>query len=62
LSTKAKEDKLASQREKTLQDCFISTDPIGVDRHHSRYWLFTGDDNKLFVETRVPVDDNETGK
>ncbi len=56
LSTKAKEDKVATQREKTLQDCFIATDPIGLDRSHSLYWLFTGDDNKLFVETRDSTD------
>jgi hypothetical protein len=59
--SKAVEDRLQSQREKTMQDCFIATDPIGSDRHGSLYWLFTGDDNRVFVQQRTWSDCSANG-
>ena len=54
LELQAKEDKLASQHERALQEYFVRTTPIGSDRHRSSYWAFAGDD-RLFVQTREPL-------
>ena len=51
LETQAKEDKLASQHEKALQEYFVRTTPIGTDRYYNTYWSFAGDD-RLFVQSR----------
>lgn len=51
LETQAKDDKLASQHERALQEYFVRTVPIGSDRYNNSYWSFTGD-NRLFVQSR----------
>lgn len=47
-----KDDRAAMQHERTLQEYFVRTLPLGSDRNHSRYWAFAGDD-RLFVQTLV---------
>ena len=44
------EEKLYDEQETQLLESAIRTEPLGQDRHHSRYWLFPSRPDKLFVE------------
>lgn len=59
MGLQAKEDRQASQYERALQEYFVRTTPIGSDRHNNTYWSFVGDNNRLFVQTRVDLSEEE---
>jgi hypothetical protein len=44
----------------TLKKSFVRSDPIGVDRSYSRYWLFERDKSRLYVEIIKPKHSVET--
>ena len=48
--------------ERALQEYFVRTVPLGLDRHNSQYWNFIGDENLLFVQRRVTPADNVATK
>ena len=51
---RAKEDRASSQHERTLQEHFVRTSPLGSDRRGALYWAFAGDE-RLFVQEKVPL-------
>lgn len=57
LEVQAKEDKINSMHERTLQEYFVRTMPIGKDRFNNQYWVFNGDDTRLFVQ--ILTEDSE---
>ena len=47
----AKEAELEKRTSLALEEYFVRSEPLGMDRHYRRYWKLRGD-NRLWVETR----------
>lgn len=50
IESRAREEKEAFQHEKLLDEFFVRTTPVGVDRFGNHFWRFAVDDHRLFVQ------------
>lgn len=56
IESRAREEKDAFKHEKLLEEFFVRTTPVGVDRFGNHFWRFAVDDHRLFVQlqSRLP--------
>lgn len=40
------------EHERALQEYFVRTSPIGEDRFHNKYWMFSCDDSAIYVQSK----------
>jgi hypothetical protein len=54
LDAKAKEEKVESAYDRELSELCVRSSPLGTDRFHRLYWVFThsqNDEQRLFVQS-----------
>lgn len=63
IEQKAKEDREAVKYERTLEEYFVRTVPLGYDRFGNGFWHFPADEHRLFVQVKCsPNNSNITSQ
>jgi hypothetical protein len=53
---KQEEEKITAAHEKSLEQFLLRTSCLGTDRNHNSYWVFNGDNERLFVQEKMLLD------
>lgn len=56
------EEKITAAHEKSLEQYVLRTNCLGTDRNHNSYWIFSGDNDRLFVQEKILIETSSLNK